>query len=163
MIKNERAQRITHAQAEKFRAAIAAAERDGPPKGVHPRLHRASIAGMASQLKTLDEELRAYDQLRSAKGRNVFSGRLEDLGTFLISSRIARHLTQRDLGERLGVTMQQVQQHEADGYEHAGMVRVHEVLQALGAHVEITVRLVPLADTSALMAPPAKAKAWARR
>ena len=144
MIKNERAYVITKAAAERFRSDIAAAERDGPPKGVQPKLHGATIAGMRSQLADLEAELAAYDKMKSANGKKKLDGRLEDFGTLLISARIARGWTQKQLGERLGLKMQQIQQYEATGYESASLTRIRDVCRALGMMVNIVGQLIAL-------------------
>jgi hypothetical protein len=44
--------------AAEFERAIAAAERDGPSAGVHPRVHEAMIEAMRSELEVLREQLR---------------------------------------------------------------------------------------------------------
>lgn len=71
MIKNEREYRITKAQADKFRTAIDAAAREGPPARVHPKLHKASIEGMRTQLADLERELREFDDLQSGRGKRA--------------------------------------------------------------------------------------------
>ncbi len=70
MIKNEREYRITKAQAEKFRRAVAAfnAETD---TSVHPRLRRAQADALCSQLADLEGELKQYEALRSGKRRVI--------------------------------------------------------------------------------------------
>src|SRR5262245_7746798 len=127
MITNERAYRITQAQAEKFRKAIAATEKESPPSTkIHPKLHRASIDGMRAQLRDLEAELKAYDGLKTAAGKRQLGGRLEDLGVLLTQMRIARGWTQARLAERLGLHMQKIQEYEARGYDRASLTRIQE-------------------------------------
>jgi DNA-binding Xre family transcriptional regulator len=144
MIRNERQYRITRAQAEKFRASIVAAEPQPPPRNVHPRLHKASIDAMRSQLETLEGELGAYEQLKTSKGKRRLTGELRDLGALLIQARIARGWSQRELAFRLGLQMQKVQQYEATEYGSASASRLLDVCQALGATVELKLELVDL-------------------
>lgn len=144
MILNERTYRITKAQADKFIAAIAEAEKAGPPPGVHPKLHKATIDGMRSQLETLTEQMAAFDRLKSAAGKKRLNESIDHLGLLLIQARIARGFTQKELGERLGLHMQKIQQYEATGYASASMTRIREVLNALGADTKVEVRLVDL-------------------
>jgi len=135
MIKNEREYRITKAQADKFRASIAAATDAGPPAKVHPRLHKASIDAMQAQLEELEHELAVYAKLQS--GRPSLTGHASDLGSLLIRGRIARGWSQRELAERLGLHMQKIQQYEATEYASASVTRVREVLQALGLELDV--------------------------
>jgi len=51
--------------------------------------------------------------------------------TVLIRARIAQHLTQRQLAERVGVKEQQVQRYEATEYSSASLRRVLEIAAAL--------------------------------
>jgi HTH-type transcriptional regulator / antitoxin HigA len=140
MIKNERQYRITGAQAEKFRVALAQAKSEPPPAGVHPRMHQASIDGMASQLETLERELHAYEELRSGRVKYL-GGDISELATVLIEARIARGWTQRELGERLGLDEQKIQQYESGGYASASVTRVLEIIEALGTTIALEVTL----------------------
>jgi transcriptional regulator with XRE-family HTH domain len=140
MIKNERQYKITGAQAEKFRAAIAQAKAEPPSAGVHPRMHQASIDGMVSQLETLERELHAYEELRSGRVKYL-GGDISELATVLIEARIARGWTQRELGERLGLDEQKIQQYESGGYASASVTRVLEIIEALGTTIALEVTL----------------------
>jgi len=153
MILNERMYKITKAQAQKFRVAIAAAMAEGPPHGTHPKMHRGVIAGMQHQLKDLDADLEAYERLKSAAGKKRLSESIDQLGLLLIQARIARGLTQKQLGERLGLHMQKIQEYESTGYARASATRIREVLTALGAQTTIDVRLVPLPALEEFAAP----------
>lgn len=160
MILNERTYRITKAQADKFRQAIADAEAASPPANVHPRIYKASIDAMRSQLETLTEELDAFDRLKSAAGKKRLQESVDNLGLLLIQARIARGFTQRQLGERLGLHMQKIQQYESTGYAGASITRIREVLTALGAVTKVEVRLVdlPSIDVPAATAGRARSK-----
>ena len=64
---------------------------------------------------------------------------LRDFPTALIEARIAAGLTQKALGERLGVKEQQIQRWEANLYSGVGVERLQEVADALGMEVKETV------------------------
>lgn len=145
MIRNEREYKITKAAADKFRAALKD-EASPPPKGVHPRLHKASFDGMRAQLEDLDDQLQSYESLRAGKLRGRIKGTIHELGDVLVRARIARKWTQRQLADRLGIHMQQVQKYEADSYASASVTRICDVLTALGADVDIEVKLVELPE-----------------
>lgn len=160
MIKNERQYRITNAAAAKFRAALAVAEKN-LPRSDYPKWlgAKAEIEAMKSQLQSLETELKTYQNLRSAKGKKSLCEPLEHFGALLVQARIARGWSQRELGERIGVAMQQIQKHEANFYETAGWERIAHVLQALGATGEVRLRLVDLPDMKQLERPAVAVKA----
>ena len=135
MIKNERAYRITKVEADRFRTAIAEATDAWRPKNVHPRLYKEAIDALRVKLKQLERELTDYTDLQA--GRVSLTADADTLGALLIRGRIARRLTQKELAERLGVHMQQVQQYEATEYERASLARVREVFQALGLELDV--------------------------
>lgn len=144
MILNERTYRITKAQADKFRTAIADASSQPEPAGVAPRAHRVLIDAMSNQLATLEAEMAAFDRLKSVAGKKRLSESIDQLGLLLIQARIARGFTQRQLGDRLGLHMQKIQQYEATGYARASATRIREVLEALGAVTTVQVHLIDL-------------------
>ena len=69
MISNERQYRITKAQAEKFRNAIADLDKAEPQEGVHPRLMQAQRDAMQSQLDEMLEEIAEYEHLKTGAPR----------------------------------------------------------------------------------------------
>lgn len=146
MVTNERQYGITKAAAAKFVKSIAAAEKSPPAPGVHPRLHQASIDSMRWQLRELRRELRLYDGLKKARGKTKFAGHLNELTLLLAQARIARGWNQRELGERIGASMQQVQRDEAGGYARASLERVGRVCHALGVRTAVTLKLIKLQD-----------------
>jgi transcriptional regulator with XRE-family HTH domain len=138
VITNERQQRITAAEAKRFERAIARTEQEGPAPGVDRRLHRATIAGMRSQLKDLRDELGEYEALREGKiTRRVFHSFLEAPDA-LIEGRIARGFTQKQLGQKLGLPEQEVQRYEQTRYRAANVERLQEVADALGIRLTKT-------------------------
>jgi predicted nucleotidyltransferase/DNA-binding XRE family transcriptional regulator len=67
------------------------------------------------------------------------------IGTALISARKSRGLTQRALGEKLGVKQQQIARWERTGYRSASLERVVAVAQAVDVGLELLVAGVPMA------------------
>jgi HTH-type transcriptional regulator/antitoxin HigA len=140
MITNERQRRITAAELKRFEHAIAQARKAAPAADVDPRLHRAMIDGMRSQLTDLRRELRAYEKLREGKVKQRVLHSLLDLPAALIEGRIASGLSQRGLGEKLGIAEQQIQRYEQSGYRGVGLERLQEVAGAVGLELTETVR-----------------------
>lgn len=141
MITNERQYRITKAHAARFAEAIAELERAPVNPDVHPLLRQAEIDGLRSQHQDLVEELEAYDRLRSGAPVEIAVESIAELPRALITARIARSLTQRELAERLGVKEQQIQRYEATEYAHADFERLRAVMRALGLELRSKVSL----------------------
>lgn len=135
MIKDERQHRIAKAQAARFRNALQELKLASRPTNVQPRLWEAQRAGLRSQLRDLEKELREYEELK-AGGRDVLElDSLEEIPKALIQGRIAAGMTQEDLAVRLGVKPQQVQRYEATDYQSASFARVREVARVLALRV----------------------------
>ena len=134
MITNERQYRITRKRADGFSHAIEAFDAETYERAdVHPRLARAELEAMESQLADLREELEEYEQLKSA-GLSVISvGSFEELADGLIKARIAGGLSQRALAQRLKLKEQQIQRYEAERYASASYQRLCQVARGAGA------------------------------
>ena len=143
MIKNERQYRITKRQAERFAQTIAAVELSHDP-AIHPKLRRAELEGLRSQLDDLKRELREYEALRSGKRKVIALESIEELAKTLIQARIAAGLTQEELGARLRLKPQQIQRYEATNYQSASLERINEIMRTLGIRLRhrATLRLV---------------------
>jgi DNA-binding XRE family transcriptional regulator len=139
MITNERQHRISKAEIRRFEQAIAQAEAEEPSEDVHPRLHEAMIEGLRSQLDELLADVSEYEALREGKIRRRELTSLLELPSALIEGRIARHLTQRDLGRKLGVPEQQIQRYEKTRYAGASLERLQQVADAVGLTLKKTI------------------------
>lgn len=132
MIRNPRQDKITKAQAAKFEQALQTlAERTPQTAGVHPRLVQAQREAVASQLESLQAELKEYERLQCNKPPAIKLELVAELPETLIRARISSGLSQRELAERLGLKEQQIQRYEATNYETASLRRVMEVARAL--------------------------------
>ena len=81
----------------------------------------------------LKEEARGFERLRRGDFDEVRN--LRGLGQLLVSLRIARGMTQRELAERLGVHESQVSRDERNEYHGITMERAGRILDALGVEV----------------------------
>ena len=131
MIKNERQYRITKAQVEKFSNALKRTEA-APSEGQHPLLRKANLEALRSQLSDLQGEVAEYDLLRVGEFHVVEVESFDELPSAFIRSRIATGLSQKELGERLGMKEQQIQRYEATDYSGASFSTLSEVVKALG-------------------------------
>jgi HTH-type transcriptional regulator/antitoxin HigA len=129
MITNEKQYRSARAAIDRFNAEIA--DLGNAQDGVHPALRRAQIAGLESQAAELDAEVREYEHLQSGAVTTFEAEGLADLPDILIRARIARGMSQRDLGTFVGVAEQQIQRYEAERYRSASLERLSEIAAAL--------------------------------
>lgn len=142
MIKNEKQYRITRAQARRFKEALAELTREERPSNVTPRLWQAQRDAAESQLRDLEKQIDAYEQLHHSKGKELVLETVDDLPKALIRARIASGMTQEGLAQKLGVKTQQVQRYEATEYESASFARIRGVVHALGLRMPRPARLV---------------------
>lgn len=140
MITNERQYAITKVELQRFEEAVDAQQRQAPAEGIDPRIGEAMVGALASQAETLREEIQKYEELREGRVTQRELGSLRDLPIALIEARIVAGLTQKQLGERLGIKEQQIQRWEANSYSGVGVERLQEVADALGMEVRETVR-----------------------
>jgi DNA-binding XRE family transcriptional regulator len=142
LIKNERQYRITQSWAAKFRASLEELTTKPRPKNVHPKMWEAQKAGIESQLRELEDELRDYERLKSGGPNTLELDSLDALPKVLIQARIAAGLTQEDLASRLGLKPQQIQRYEANDYQTASLARLLEIARVLNLRVRDRAELV---------------------
>ena len=139
-IKNAKQLAASKAWLAEFRESLKAARRNS--KGLHPRLHKAELDGIRSQIEELKSEIQEYEDLQQKTPGEVVLASLEDLPEVMVRMRIIRGLTQEQLAAKLGITAQQVQKWEAGAYRRATYSRILQVAKAL----EFDIRTVQLAD-----------------
>ena len=83
----------------------------------------------AFRMQFLDE-IEEYEKLRRGHIDDVEN--LGGLGRRLVLLRLYRRMTQKELAERLGVSIQQVSRDEKNEYHNAGTDKIQRVLEALG-------------------------------
>ena len=142
MIKNGREYQITKAQAARFERAL---HQQAPQE--RGELELLELSAIKSQLSELRASLEEYEALESGRLKTVEVVDLGELPRALIQARISSGLSQRELGEKLGIKEQQVQRYEATEYASASLSRLREVVRALGVQLHQDV-LLPAADIS---------------
>ncbi len=137
MIKNERQYRITRAQASRFSnslSEIRAQLAQLPEANRH--LLNVKEKALRSQLSDLEADIKEYEDLKSGSFEfNQLKG-VGELPRQLIRARIASGMSQRDLGNRMGLKEQQIQRYEATEYASASFARIGEVLAALNIDID---------------------------
>ncbi len=101
----------------------------------------AVIDAMRMQVEDLEREITEYEDLKEGRLLSFGADDLDSLGELVIKARIARGFTQAELGEILGMTQQQVQRYERDGWQKISLWRLAEAASALGLDVNIRARL----------------------
>jgi HTH-type transcriptional regulator / antitoxin HigA len=146
MIRNDKEYRhskeqLTELKAELHRLSSArrSAERD--------EVASAVIDALRMQIEDLEREISEYEDLKEGRLLSFGADDLDSLGELLTKARIARGLTQAELGELLGMTQQQVQRYERDGWQKISLWRLAEVADALGLDLSVRARL-PASNTA---------------
>lgn len=85
--------------------------------------------------------MREYELLQSGAVTTFEADGLADLPDILIRARIARGMSQRDLGIFVGVAEQQIQRYEAERYRSASLERLSEIVAALDITVKESAQL----------------------
>ena len=133
-ILNERQYRITKSWLRKFEQNLGEAETN--PDGLSPRMHRAILESLQSQIDDFKRELAEYETLKVSSPEELTLKSLEELPMMLVKMRIVRGLTQRELAECMNLKEQQIQRYEAERYHNASYQRILEVAQALNVDVK---------------------------
>jgi len=133
MIKSDAQRDRTLAQIEGFRRALAKAEQEKPAK--RSAAIRGSYEGMIRQL---EDELREYDQLKNGKLALPHIERLDEIAPFVVKIRIAKGVSQTELARRLGVSKQVISRYEETDYQTVAIVRLQEILDAIGIKTVVT-------------------------
>ncbi len=92
----------------------------------------------------LEDDVQRYERLRRGEFEELQN--LRGLGPLLISLRIARGFSQRQLAERLEVHESQVSRDERNEYHGITLERAARILDTLGVELRSTVELTARAD-----------------
>ncbi|MDT8447450.1 MAG: helix-turn-helix domain-containing protein [bacterium] len=129
MIKNQKQLGATKAQIVAFKKALEQPEER--PDQVDPILWQARFDDIADQLSQMEAEVREYEALANEQEAVIEINSLADLPAALIKARIAAHLTQKQLGQKIHKAEQQVQRWEAEGYQSASFNNIQLIAEAL--------------------------------
>lgn len=130
MIRNDHQLRVARRKLRDLRQAI---------ESLDDQSARVSFEMLAADVEA---EVEDYLQIKSGERITFDVASIDDLANALVSARIARGWTQRQLAEELDVTEQMVQKDEAGGYESAALSRLADVADVLGYELVGKVRPV---------------------
>jgi DNA-binding XRE family transcriptional regulator len=102
----------------------------------------AVVDALRMQTEDLQREISEYEDLKEGRLLSFGADNLDSLGELITKARIACGLTQAELGEILGMSQQQVQRYERDGWQKISLWRLAEAADALRLDVNIRARLV---------------------
>lgn len=101
----------------------------------------AVIDALRMQIEDLEREISEYEDLKEGRLLSFGADDLDSLGEIVTKARIACGLTQTELGELVGMTQQQVQRYERDGWQKISLWRLAEAASALGIEANIRAKL----------------------
>ncbi len=134
MIYNERQFKISAAELKKLQDAKGAFEASDHNEELW--IVDAQLRALDSQIEDLEQQISEYRLLKDGKVVHSECNDLAELPRILISARISKGLSQKDLASELGMTQQQVQRYEATDYMSASLSRLIEVSRILGIRVK---------------------------
>ena len=132
MIKNEVQYKLTKTSAEGFEKKLNWLRASPEARGdLDPIIARAEEEALESMIDELNEELQDYNRTKAGHvDMEVLYG-IDKIAGTLISARIAKGLTQRQLASMVGLKEQQIQRYEARDYANVDLSRVQEIARAL--------------------------------
>jgi ribosome-binding protein aMBF1 (putative translation factor) len=133
MIKSDAQRERTVAQIEGFRQALEKVNRE--MTGKRAAAVRGSYEGM---IRSLEDEVREYDELKSGELTLPNVERLDQIAPFIAKMRIARGVSQTELARRLGVSKQVVSRYEETEYQSVSIARLQEILDVIGIKALVT-------------------------
>jgi ribosome-binding protein aMBF1 (putative translation factor) len=111
-------------------------------------LDKAQIQRLMDPLESfylqLQEEIQAYERLCRGELNELHNVR--SIGHLLISARIARGLSQRELAQRLDVNESSISRDERNEYHNITLDRAARILEILGVAFHAVPELIPEAE-----------------
>jgi len=131
MIKNEREYKITKASVARFKRSLTDIAKLKKDKKYDSAKLKLQEQAMSSIMKDLQQQVREFEQLRTAKFSSNSFDYIEAIPRNLIRARVALGWTQKELANRLGTTEQQIQKYESTEYESASLGRILKITTIL--------------------------------
>lgn len=136
MIKNERQYKITKSHFDNFKQTILDLEK----KESTPLLQLEKNA-LQSQMTDLKREIDEYHDLQSGMIPVFELNSIDELPKTLIKARISLGLSQKKLGDLIGLQEQQIQRYESTDYETASIARIKKIAKVLNLEIEKNIPL----------------------
>ena len=127
MIRNEKEYTEAVERIRQEKSAWPSSRRELKAMGLGPPRSSGPSTRCGRSTSSLEEEVRGYERLKRGEFDEVMN--LRGLGQLLVSLRIAKGLTQRQLAERLGVHETQVSRDERNEYHGITLDRAARILE----------------------------------
>ncbi len=134
MIKNNKQLEVSKNRLQEFQSALSD---NLNSEQANPILHKAQIDAVKSNIETLSEEIETYESLKKGGICHVKGGNIYELARILIQTRLAKGMTQAELGEEIGIDQQQIQRYEANDYESTSLARIFDIVDALDVSIDL--------------------------
>jgi HTH-type transcriptional regulator/antitoxin HigA len=121
--------------------------------GLAPEVAAMHRKAVVSSRNTLSAMLNTYERIRSGEYGDVASKWEAEPGIVLIVARLARALSQAELGEKLGMREQQIQRYESERYRSISLQNFRRVAVALGVQLKASISSQIAAQLSQLALP----------
>ncbi len=135
MIRSESEYQEAVARLQEEKKRIARQKRELKSLGLAPDEIKRAIDPIRSFHLHLQEDVRHYERLRQGDIGEIAN--LRGLGQLLVSLRISKGLSQRQMAEKLDVHESQVSRDERNEYHGVTLERAAKVLEALGVKLKI--------------------------
>jgi len=133
MIRNEKEYRAAVERVRQEKDRLARQGADLQALGLGPAEIQRALDPMRSFHQQLEEEVTSYERLKRGEFDELLN--LRGVGQLLVSLRIARGLTQRQLAEKRGVLVSQVSRDERNEYHGVRLERASRIVEVLGVEV----------------------------
>jgi DNA-binding XRE family transcriptional regulator len=131
MIKNERQYQTTCKLLADFRASLVLLEQ-GKDSSTPKWLYDEQLKTVKAEISRLESQIKEFDELKVGKTKlPALSSVVYGVPELLIKYRIAKHLTQRELAQLLGLHEQQIQKYESTNYGGASFDTICLIADAL--------------------------------
>lgn len=108
-----------------------------------PLEYQLEFSGLNNLSKQLQSEMSEYECLVNPDNTSMtFDCEVQDFPELLIKARLVRNMSQKDLGEKIGVDAQQIQRYETNSYEGVGFARLLEIQYALGLDINCKASII---------------------
>ncbi len=140
MIKNQKQAGITNTRLAELKNAKEIFEEQSKDKTTAK--YRLEINSINSLITELENDIQVYEGLVNGNFNILQAKSLDELPKVLIAARLAQNMSQKELGELVGVKEQQIQRYEATDYETASLPRIIEISMALNLNMKFEKNII---------------------
>jgi len=130
MLKNEKQYNSAKAKLQKWLKTLQQVKSGASPDQPQWLIAEQSF-GVEEQIKQLKKDIQQYEDTIAGKNKLPDPSLIEQIPYLLISWRLARHWTQRDLAERVRMHENQIQKYESENYACASLQTIAKIAEAL--------------------------------